>query len=339
MGNNTMKNSASNSSNLQALQAHAQQLLPLLTQALFTRHYTHIAHHRLSQKNNGCETDHQGLSSAQHKQFGHVMIKWQLRAFNDDTSQSSTKCAGLTYETDVLNAINKLSNHQNTAIAPTVLADKKLIVQIAKQPQQLTILVMPYYANGSLKRQINSQNYLSLTYSKKYQFIKKSACLIHRLHQIGWLHNDIKPSNILLDDMLPNQAKNSSLMPNLLLTDFALAENTEAAKTLNYPAGTPAYIAPERWHGKHATMQSDIYAFGIMMFEILAGERPFKSDKQSNEPLKEWAVQHCQQPVPKLPLEYSRYQHIIDKALAKRLERRYRSMEEACKDLRLLENR
>ena len=171
----------------------------------------------------------------------------------------------------------------------------------------------------------------------------QSAYLISHLHNIGWLHNDIKPSNILLDGFMPNHADNSSITPDLLLTDFALAEaiNDDIAQNSDKnstgdSAGTPAYLAPERWQGQGATLQSDIYAFGIMMYQILTGERPFKIDNQSSEPLREWAIQHCQQPIPTLPLEYSGYQGIIDKALAKRVERRYQSMEDIVVDLERL---
>jgi serine/threonine-protein kinase len=73
-----------------------------------------------------------------------------------------------------------------------------------------------------------------------------------------------------------------------------------------------------------------------MLYEILAGERPFKIDNPSGAPLREWATQHCQQPIATLPLEYRRYQRIINKALAKRIEKRYQSMEEIVMDLERL---
>ena len=70
-----------------------------------------------------------------------------------------------------------------------------------------------------------------------------------------------------------------------------------------------------------------------MMYEILMGKRPFNIDSENNEPLREWAIQHCQQTIPKLPIEYVRYQCIIDKALAKQVERRYQNMEQILLDL------
>ena len=175
--------------------------------------------------------------------------------------------------------------------------------------------------------QLTAKKYLLLTESQQYSFILQSAYLIHHLHNIGWLHNDIKPSNILLEDSLPNNADNSGITFNLLLTDFALAsaiyQPSEAST-----AGTPAYFAPERWQGQGATMQSDIYAFGIMLYEILMGERPFNVDLHNDKRLREWAIPHCQHPVTTLPLEYRRYQNIADKALAKRVQKRYQNMDE-----------
>ena len=142
---------------------------------------------------------------------------------------------------------------------------------------------------------------------------------------------------------MPNHADIGGIVPNLLLADFALAEpinngitQINKKNSTENNAGTPAYLAPERWQGQGATLQSDIYAFGIMLYEILAGERPFKIDNPSGAPLREWTTQHCQQPIATLPLEYSRYQRIINKALAKRIEKRYPSMEEIVMDLKKL---
>ena len=343
-----MKNSASNPSTEkacakhvsteQALEMQAQQILPVLTTLFSSLHYREIAHQRLSQQSDSGEANYQGLTRSQHAQFGQVMIKWQLSA------DSNKKSADLAYEADVLKSINiSISENSLPAIAPPILAYDNVTIQILKPSSQLIVLVTPYYPNGSLASQLNSQNHSRLTDIQKHHFIVQSALLVAKLHNIGWLHNDIKPSNILLDGFMPNHADNSSIVPDLLLTDFTLAEaiNDDIAQNSDKnstgdSAGTPAYLAPERWQGQGATLQSDIYAFGIMMYEILTGERPFKIDNQSGEPLREWAIQHCQQPIPTLPLEYSGYQGIINKALAKRVERRYQSMEDIVVDLERL---
>ena len=338
-----MKNSASNSSNAkacakQALQMQAQQMLPTLTALFSSLNYNDISHQRLSQQsNNNNENDYQGLTRAQHLQFGRVMIKWQL------TAASNQNLAGLTHEIGILKSINNLSANQKRfqdslfAIAPPMLAYETLRVQVLDQFSQLTILTMPYYLSGSLATQLNIRNHSLLNSQRKHHFMVQSAHLIATLHSAGWLHNDIKPSNILLDDFLPNHADDSCIKADLLLNDFALAKPISKSIETSL-AGTPAYLAPERWQSKSqsATVQSDIYAFGIMMVEILTGKRPFQICANSNDKLKAWAIQHCQQPIPTLPLEYSHYQGIINKALAKRVERRYQSMEEVLKSLEQL---
>lgn len=326
-----MENSASNLSNIQALQTHAQQVLPLITQALSAKHYREIVHQRISsQQNKGSETDYQGLTRVQHPEFGSVMIKWQLYEGSDQNSTA------LNHEAKALQSLASLTKNNLTAIAPPILAYDNSIIPTLEHSQQLTIIVMPYYPNASLATRINANNHSLLTPQRKHHFIVQSAHLITNLHSAGWLHNDIKPSNILLDGLLPNSADNSRVMPDLLLTDFALAECL-SAPILASPAGTPAYLAPERWQGQGATLQSDIYAFGIMLYEILTGERPFRVNKQSSDPMIEWATQHCQQPIPTLPLEYSRYQYIVDQALAKRVERRYQNMDEVLDGLERLQ--
>ena len=335
MKNNTMKNSASNSS---TIQAQTQQLLPIITQALSVLQYSEIAHQRIGQQSTGQtkigkahsieNNRYEGLTRAKHSQFGSVMIKWQLDSHN------SYFLSGLNHEVNVLISLNDLLLNQtnSTAIAPSVLAYHNLDIQVLGQSQQLTVLVMCYYASGNLAKQLRHQNHSLLTDTQKHHFINQTAHLIAELHHAGWLHNDIKPNNILLDRRLTDEGQNRSRMPDLLITDFALAERVDA-RVESKLAGTPAYLAPERWQGEGATVQSDVYAFGIMMVEILTGRRPFKINPQSSDPMIDWATQHCQHPIPRLPTEYSHYQCIVDGALAKRIEKRYQTMDKVILDL------
>ncbi|MEZ7517108.1 serine/threonine protein kinase [Psychrobacter sp. NPDC078370] len=345
-----MENSASNPSITQALQAQAMQLLPIITQELDAQDFSEIVHQRIAQQSTEqtqgqhaqvVKTQHidktyfQGLTRAQHPQFGSVMIKWQL------SDGAYTIAADLTHEADILAAVNASSKIKNNAIAPPLLAHHCVDVQILSQLQRLVIVVTPYYSNGSLASQLTASKHLSLRASQKHHFITQAAYLIANLHQAGWLHNDIKPSNILVegsDDEWPVDTMSNSLTPRLLLTDFALSQRVTVANSQPNPAGTPAYLAPERWQGQGATVQSDIYAFGVMMVEILTGKRPFQINADSREKSKTWAIQHCQQPIPTLPAEYNHYQYMVDKALAKRVERRYQEMDKILIDLKLLKN-
>lgn len=321
-----MKNNASHLAEKQALSTQAYQLLPEITQALSALEYSDIVHQRLSQ-NNAHTIIYQGLTRAKQDQFGQVMIKWQLSANNDTDSTL------LNHEIAVLKLLSSLQdkNKPITSIVPSLFTSKTISLNISEQHQLLTIMVMPWYRQGSVAQYIKQL----LTIEQKHQLLVRIAQLIDSLHQSGWLHNDIKPSNILIhDDYSHNiHAKNISL----LLTDFALAEPVESNNQDNvnveYNTGTPAYLAPERWQGQGASMQSEVYAFGVMMYEILTGERPFKIDNQRCEPLRGWAIQHCQRFIPLLPTQYHCYQALLDKALAKHVEKRYLRMDEVLKDL------
>jgi len=346
MRNNTMENSASNPSITQALQEQSQQLLPIITQALATQHFSEIVHQRIAQQTTEQTQDiegihYQGLTRAQHSQFGQVMIKWQLIADTDTEIDVDNMSFDLTHEAEALTSVNAVSKIEDKAIAAPLLAHHCVNVQALEPPQKLIIIVMPYYPNGSLARQLSTQNQHSLTAQHRHHFLVQSAHLIANLHQVGWLHNDIKPSNILLersDDELPVDIMSNGLTSRLLITDFALAQHITVANSHPNLAGTLAYLSPERWQGQVATVQSDIYAFGIMMVEVLTGKRPFQVAANSKDASKAWAIQHCQQPIPKLPSEYSHYQCIVDKALAKQIERRYQSMEVVLKDLTSLDD-
>jgi len=88
-------------------------------------------------------------------------------------------------------------------------------------------------------------------------------------HRIGVVHQDIKPSNIMVD-----KAGNARIM------DFGIARSIkgEALTGDNVIVGTPDYMSPDQVEGKDIDQRSDIYSLGVVLFEMLIGERPFKGD-------------------------------------------------------------
>lgn len=95
-------------------------------------------------------------------------------------------------------------------------------------------------------------------------------------HERGVLHRDLKPANVMIDGR--GQAR---------ITDFGLAVEKHAGAAAGDFAGTVAYMAPERLHGAPATVQSDIYALGLILYETCTGKPPFKA-----QTFEEWRLAH-----------------------------------------------
>jgi len=291
-----------------ALENTATQLLPKLTEKFRDFGYLNICHQRLGQQK-GVFLSYQGLIKAEHLDFGRVMIKWSL---------SPQIFSELSHEITILKTLSNLE--KLSKIVPKLLASERIAITFSNKTYQLEFVVMPYFAS-SLNKQIRQP----MSFEQKQKLILKSAQIIDSFHQSGWLHGDIKPSNILVND-----SKNER---QLLLTDFALSKQVSNSESSNV-AGTPAYLAPECWNGEGLSLQSDIYAFGVMMVEILTAKRAFSIDRSGSNHAKAWATAHCQNQIPILPVDYQRYQTIINKALAKRQAQRYQCMSEIVEDLR-----
>ncbi len=85
-------------------------------------------------------------------------------------------------------------------------------------------------------------------------------------HEAGVLHRDLKPANVMLDGK-----------GRVRITDFGLAGFAEQIKGQEVFAGTPAYMAPEQFAGKEVTVKSDLYALGLVLYEIFTGKRVFEA--------------------------------------------------------------
>jgi serine/threonine-protein kinase len=95
---------------------------------------------------------------------------------------------------------------------------------------------------------------------------RQMASALKDVHAAGILHRDIKPANVFIEKS--GRAK---------LLDFGIARDDDAdMKTASLIAGTPGYLAPEQLQGAPATVQSDVYAFGVVLFELFSGERLYR---------------------------------------------------------------
>ncbi len=115
---------------------------------------------------------------------------------------------------------------------------------------------------GSLLRRIGR-----LPTDKALEIARKLCAGLSAAHEKGVLHRDLKPGNIMLDGR-----------GQVLLTDFGLAGLAGRIEDGDVTSGTPAYMAPEQLAGEEVTVRSDIYALGLVLYEIFTGKLPFESE-------------------------------------------------------------
>ena len=143
-----------------------------------------------------------------------------------------------------------------------------------------SFLTMEYVDGEDLATLLNRIGRLP---SKKALEIAHELCAgLAAAHARQVIHRDLKPANIMIDGR-----------GHARITDFGLAVGT-ADSTEGEVAGTPAYMAPESFEGKPATVQSDLYSLGMVLFELYTGNRPWEASKVSD-----WRAKHFrEQPTP-----------------------------------------
>lgn len=135
------------------------------------------------------------------------------------------------------------------------------------QESGLIYLVMELLTGGSLADLIR-QAPLSLAESSR--ILNQLASALDHAHAKGIVHRDLKPQNILLDGG-----------GNAVLTDFGIAKllsETSALTQTGTAMGTPSYMAPEQWQNQALDGRADVYAAGIILYEMLTGHLPFEAD-------------------------------------------------------------
>jgi serine/threonine protein kinase len=166
-------------------------------------------------------------------------------------------------------------------------------------------IVMEYLDGGDLRYRINS----GMTEQQAVGFLRQIAGALSAIHDKGILHRDIKPNNVML------RANGS-----VALIDFGLAKRAKLRAEMTGTGeifGTPYYMSPEQGHGNNVDSRSDIYSLGVIFYEMLTGERPYRADSAMGI-----IYRHAHAPLPKLPESCAHYQALIDRMMAKRPEDR-----------------
>ncbi|MEU4241255.1 protein kinase [Actinoplanes sp. NPDC026619] len=131
-------------------------------------------------------------------------------------------------------------------------------------------LVMDLVDGGSLRDRLRAHG--TVAPGEACRLAAQVAAALAEAHELGVIHRDLKPDNILLyveDGRLDTR-----------LTDFGVARilNTPSMTTPNAVVGTPHYMAPEAFHGSTASPATDVYALGVLLFELVSGRPPYDSD-------------------------------------------------------------
>ena len=182
-------------------------------------------------------------------------------------------------------------------------------------------LAMEYVAGLDLKRYI--KEHYPLSNEEAVRIMGQILLAMRLAHARGIVHRDLKPQNILLTP--DGTAK---------VTDFGIAvafAETSLTQT-NSMLGSVHYLSPEQARGSKATFQSDIYAMGIIFYEMLTGHIPYDGDSAVTI-----ALQHFQKPLPSViaenPSVPQALENVVIKATAKKLSNRYQSVSEMYVDL------
>jgi len=226
----------------------------------------------------------------------------------------------------------KVSNQPvgDTAVVERFLREAKIMSQLS-HPHIVAVhevghagpwhyIAMEYLGGGNLRHRIRNR---SVDVNDALRIIAQITQALDFAHDKGFLHRDIKPGNILFRHD-----------GSAVLTDFGIARATSpnslrtASPAITSPIigpiisntvlGTPRYMSPEQAKGKALDRRSDLYAIGVLLFELLTGKVPFDGDDALDI-----GIKHLKARVPLLPPALAQYQAVVEKLLAKDPDQRF----------------
>jgi DNA-binding NarL/FixJ family response regulator len=200
--------------------------------------------------------------------------------------------------------------------------DSPFVVKIFEHglTEDYGFIAMEFFSRGDLKQrmEINIPPELAATY------MLHIAYGLNEIHKTGVIHRDLKPANIMFrgDD-------------SLALADFGISKKMDSGNqltTLGQIMGTPHYMSPEQGEGLGIDIRTDLYSAGVMLYELLAKQKPFTAPSPAA-----MIYKHVNEDIPRLPEKLNRFQGLVDKLMAKKPDDRYSSARELIQALEPLE--
>ena len=212
---------------------------------------------------------------------------------------------------------------QREALSASSLSHPNIVeVYDVGEDNGLYYIVMEYIEGKHLKQLVKKRG--NLTVREVVDIMLQLTDGMSCAHDSYIIHRDIKPQNIMI---LENGL--------IKITDFgiAMALNATQLTQTNSVMGSVHYLPPEQAYGKGATIQSDVYSMGILMYELLTGNVPFKGDNAV-----EIALKHIKESIPSVRLENPTVPmsvaNIVKRATAKNLKNRYADARDMNQDLK-----
>lgn len=169
------------------------------------------------------------------------------------------------------------------------------------------VLILPYVKTLSVD--VIQNEYSDL--NSKIQLFIKMCNVVERLHDQSYIHGDLKLDHFGVHD------------EKIKILDLASISTINHDNTVEIQGGTPAYMAPELYLGASKTIQSDVYAMGIIFYQLVVGEKPYSAQNYY-----QWAKRHCQKDIPLLPTALKAHQSVLDQMLAKHQKNRFLNLNE-----------
>ena len=180
-------------------------------------------------------------------------------------------------------------------------------------------LLMEHLSNGNLS-EVLAIAPEAVPLKQKLDWFEDIVISVGTLHNAGLFHRDLKPSNIMFSDNNELILVDCGIESEWLINTGYLSEGEVYC--------TPNYVSPERAAGDPCDVRAEIYSLGVMFYELITGVKPYLSGS-----ILDLMKMHALAPIPELPKKAKRYQHALNKMLAKHPDERYGSVDDLLDDL------